>query len=214
MGHFLPFHPNKKTKQKQKLEKMKKHIQYHHFKHLYQKSWSKFLKNEKLPGEIIILHKCTKNHDPMLYCPWDMACDGCNSYFSFWAICCHFTPQTTQNTKISKKIKKSTWRYHFTKAESNLEFWGSIQNLYKGALWAKFYPKIPWHNTIFGKKGTFLLNITVRDSVWLPMLISFGLFLEKCIKNHDHMLYCPWDMAYNRCNCYFSFWANFCPFTP
>ena len=30
----------------------------------------------------IILHKCTKNHDHMLYCSWDMACDGWN-YFSF-----------------------------------------------------------------------------------------------------------------------------------
>ena len=28
----------------------------------------------------------------------------------------------------------------------------------------------------------------------------------------DHMLYCSWDMVSNRCNCYFSFWAIFCPF--
>ena len=27
-----------------------------------------FLKNEKKPGDIIILHKCTKNHDHMLHC--------------------------------------------------------------------------------------------------------------------------------------------------
>ena len=27
------------------------------------------------------------------------------------------------------------------------------------------------------------------------------------------MLYCCWDMARDRCNCYFSFWAIFCPFT-
>ena len=33
------------------------------------------------------------------------------------------------------------------------------------------------------------------------------------IKNHDHMLYCSWYMAHNRCNWYFSFWAFFCPFT-
>ena len=32
---------------------------------------SKLKKNEKkkTPGDIIILHKCTKNHDHMLYCP-------------------------------------------------------------------------------------------------------------------------------------------------
>ena len=27
------------------------------------------------------------------------------------------------------------------------------------------------------------------------------------------MLYCSWDMVHDRCNCYFSFWAIFCPFT-
>ena len=31
--------------------------------------------------------------------------------------------------------------------------------------------------------------------------------------NHDHILYCSWDMARETCNCYFSFWAIFCHFT-
>ena len=35
----------------------------------------KFWKIEKIPGDIIILHKCTKNHDHMLYCSLDMACN-------------------------------------------------------------------------------------------------------------------------------------------
>ena len=38
------------------------------------------------------------------------------------------------------------------------------------------------------------------------------IIVYKC-KNHDHMLYCSIDMVRNRCNCYFSFWANFFPFT-
>ena len=67
----------------------------------------KILKNwKKTPGDIIILHKCTKNHDHMLYCSWDMVHDRCNCYFSFWAIFCPFTPLTTQKIKISKKWKK------------------------------------------------------------------------------------------------------------
>ena len=37
----------------------------------------------KTPGDIIILHKWTKNYDHMLYCSWDMVFNGCN-YFSFW----------------------------------------------------------------------------------------------------------------------------------
>ena len=36
--------------------------------------------------------------------------------------------------------------------------------------------------------------------------------LHKCTKNYDHMLYCSLDIAHNRFNCYFSFWAIFYPF--
>ena len=38
---------------------------------------------EKTPGDIIILHKYTKNYDHMLYCSWDVVRDRCNCYFSF-----------------------------------------------------------------------------------------------------------------------------------
>ena len=58
MGHFLPFYAL--TAQKMKMGKM-----------------------EKKPGDIIILHNCTKNPDHRLYCSWDMVCDGCNCYFYF-----------------------------------------------------------------------------------------------------------------------------------
>ena len=33
---------------------------------------------------------------------------------------------------------------------------------------------------------------------------------HNCIKNHDHVLYCSWDMVCDWSNCYFSFWAIFC----
>ena len=65
---------------------------------------SNCLKNEKFKKKC--LHNCTKNHDHMLYCPWDMARDRCNCYFSFWAIFCPLTPLTAQKIKISKKRKK------------------------------------------------------------------------------------------------------------
>ena len=51
-----------------------------------------FEKMKKNPGNIINLHKCTKNHDLMLNCSWDMACNGCNFYFPFWTSFCPFTP--------------------------------------------------------------------------------------------------------------------------
>ena len=40
------------------------------------------------------------------------------------------------------------------------------------------------------------------------------IIFHKSTKNHDHMLYCSWDMVRNGCKCYFSFWAIFCIFTP
>ena len=68
-----------------------------------------FDKLKKMHGDILILHKCTKNHDYMWYCSLDVH-DRCNCYFSFWASFCPFTSLTAQNIKIKKK--KSTWRYH------------------------------------------------------------------------------------------------------
>ena len=60
----------------------------------------------KKPGHVIILHKCTKNHDRMLYCSWDMAHDGCNCYFLLWTIFCPFTPPNSPK-KNFKKMKKT-----------------------------------------------------------------------------------------------------------
>ena len=52
LGHFLPFYSltAKNIKMKKKIKK-------------------------KTPGDIIILHKCTKNYDQMMYHSWDMLCD-------------------------------------------------------------------------------------------------------------------------------------------
>ena len=70
--------------------------------------WNENIKKmKKTPEDIITLHKCTKNHDHRLYCSWDMAHDGCNCYFSFWAILFHFTLLTAQKMNISK-----TWKKH------------------------------------------------------------------------------------------------------
>ena len=54
LGHFLPFYPTNNPKN-QNFEKMK-----------------------KTTGDIMILHKCIKNHDHKLYYSWDMAHDRCN----------------------------------------------------------------------------------------------------------------------------------------
>ena len=103
---------------------------------------------KKTPGEIIILHKCTKTHDHRLYCSWDMACNRIvTSHFGlFIALLPPSLPEK--------------WKY---------------ENLKK-------------------KTGDIII-------------------LHNCTKNHDHRLYCSWDMACDGCNC-FSFWTIFCPLTP
>ena len=79
---FCPF--NSLTTQKnQNLEKMKKNHQ----------EISSFL------------HICTKNYDQMMYHSWDMVCDRCNCYFSFWAIFCPFAHLTAQKIKTWKRWK-------------------------------------------------------------------------------------------------------------
>ena len=56
-------------------------------------------KIEKIAGDIIILHMCTKNHDHDVHSLYA-------SFLSFWAIFCPSTPQPTQKIKILKKWKK------------------------------------------------------------------------------------------------------------
>ena len=66
-----------------------------------------FKKLKKKPPGDIILHKCAKNHDHMLYCSWGMAHNRCNCYFSFGTIFCPFTPLTAWKIRILKKRKKA-----------------------------------------------------------------------------------------------------------
>ena len=44
----------------------------------------------------------------------------------------------------------------------------------------------------------------------LKKIHGYIIILYKCTKHHDH---CSLDMACNKFNCYFSFWAVFYPFT-
>ena len=119
---------------------------------IFLSSWAVFcrftpLTTWKMKISKMILHKSTKNHDIMLYCSWDMVCEGCNCYFSFWAIFLPFNPPNSPKNENLKIMKK-----------------------------------------------------TPEDII-----------LHKCTKNHDHMLYCSWDMVRDRYH-YFTFWAIFCPF--
>ena len=68
-------------------------------------------KEKKAAGDIIILHKCNKNRDHLLYCSWDMAHDGCNFYFHFGLYFSLLLPWQPKNENF-KKMRKNSWRYH------------------------------------------------------------------------------------------------------
>ena len=63
-------------------------------------------KLKKTLEDIIIIHKCNKNHNHMPHSSWDMTRGGCNFYFSWWAIFLPFYPPKTQKIKIFKNWKK------------------------------------------------------------------------------------------------------------
>ena len=83
LGYFLPFYPSNSPKNEN------------------------FKKMKKMPGDIIILHTCTKSYDYRLYCSWDMVHGTCNFYFWSWAIFCPFTtPSSPPSPAITvQKIK-------------------------------------------------------------------------------------------------------------
>ena len=69
-------------------------------------------KPEKMPGDIITSYKCTKNHDHMLYCSWDMVCDRYNCFFFILGYFLPFHPHNSPKNENLKKNGKTLWRYH------------------------------------------------------------------------------------------------------
>ena len=149
-----------------------------------------------------------KKSDYILYCSWHMARDGCNCCFSFRAISCPFTSLAAQKVKISKQWKKP------------MEISSFYTSVPKIMIIRYTVPEI-WRMTdviaifILGYTFPFFLPNSPKNENFKTMKKRLGdIILHKCTKNHDHILYCYWDMTRARCNCYFSFWTIFSPFTP
>ena len=89
---------------------------------------------KKTSGDVIILQKCTENHDHMLYCSWDIVHDRHNCYFSFWAIFGLLQPPNSpKNQNFKKWKKKNTGGYHhFTHVHQKL-WLDNVQFLRNGA---------------------------------------------------------------------------------
>ena len=85
-----------------------------------------FEKMKKIPGDIIILHKCAKNQDHMLHCSWDMACDRCIVIFHFGLFFALLPPNRPENENFKKNEKKA-WRcLYFTQEHQILWSYGIL----------------------------------------------------------------------------------------
>ena len=112
---------------------------------------------EKTPADIIILYKCTKNHDHILYYSWDIVRDGCNCYFSFWAIFALLhapppsaPPVTAWKIKIKKKKKNR-------KKKQQLE-----------VSFSQVYQKSWWHAVLFLRYGAWHMSLFLILGYFLP----------------------------------------------
>ena len=145
------------------------------------KKWKKTL------GDIIILHKCTKNHDHMLYCSWDMVCDRCN-YFSFWAIFCPFIHLTARKIKIWKKWKRSLEISSFYTSVPKI----MIIRYTVSEIWCVTDIIVSFH---FGLFFPFIAQKIKILQKWKKKTKNPGdiIILHMCNKNHDQIMYSSWD---------------------
>ena len=129
---------------------------------------------------------CTMNDNHMMYGSWDIECDWL-IFLSFWTIFC---PLTTWKIRILKKWKKNTCRYYdFTYVYHKWQLWCVKDIIF--CQFGPFFALLPTNNL---KNQNFeKLKKRPRDII----------ILHKCTKNHDHMLYCFWDMARDGCNLFF-----------
>ena len=137
-----------------------------------------------------------------------MKCDRQN-FLSFWTVFCPFTSLTAQKIKIFKKWKKHLEISSFYNSVPNDHMlycsWNMVcDECNYFSFWAIFCP----FTSLRARK------IKVKKKKKKMKKTPGDIILHKCTQNHDHLLYCSWDMACDRCNCYFSFWAICCPFYP
>ena len=109
LSNFLPFQPpdkpeiqNFKIEKKHGVRQTEFFVILEHFLSFYPPMDPENQNFEKLkqpPGDIIILHKCIKSNDHILYCFLDRARNGFNCYFPSWGIFYPFTPPNSSKNQ-------------------------------------------------------------------------------------------------------------------
>ena len=147
----------------------------------------------KTPGDIITLHTCTINDNPMMCGSWDMEHDRLN-FVPFWTIFCPFTsppPMDSENQNFQKLKKKleDIIILHRCNINDNHIMYGSWdtkcnrQNFF--VILGHFLPFYPPKNL---KNQNFEKMKTTSGGI---------IFLHMCIINNNHMMYGSWDMEHD-----------------
>ena len=149
-----------------------------------------FEKMKKMPRYIIILNMFIINENHMMYSSWDMEHNR-----NFFLILDPFTPlaaqKENQNFEKMKKTPGDIIILHKCTTNENHMRYGT---------WDMKHDR---HN--FLSFGAFFCPFTPLTTQKIKLLKKWKTSLEvssfKCTKNHDHMLYCSWDMACDGFNC-------------
>ena len=179
MDHFCPFTLHK-TPKNQNFENMKKML------------------------EISSFYKSVPETTIMRYSSWDMELHRQDSFLSFRAIFCPFTPLTTWKIKTLRK-----WKKHLDMSS----FYTYVPKI--TIIWCML-PEI-WSTTdkSFVILGHFLpfigpKNQNLEKMKKMPRYIIIILLI--CTINGNHMMYVSLDMECNRCNfCHFGPFFAFLP---
>ena len=146
-----------------------------------------------MPEYIIILHMYTINDNHMMYGSWNMGHDR-QIFLLFWTILWFSIPLTIQKIQFWKHEKTpgdiiilhmcAINDNHMMSDSWNMECDG--QNFL--SFWTIFCP--------FILQITWKIQILKNGEKKMPGDITtyYIYYLHKCTKNHDHMLYCSWDM--------------------
>ena len=143
---------------------------------------------KKTPGDII-LHKCAKNHDHIFYCSWHMSDVIVIFHFGKFLALWSPLPNSSKNencAKIKKQLEVSSFNTSVPKIMIICfivpEIW-HLTDVIVSFHFGLFFALLPPSPLTSWKK--------MKKEKQTPGYI----ILHKYIKNHYHMLYCPWDMV-------------------
>ena len=157
--------------------------------------------------------KWTKNHVHTLYCLryglWRMQL----LFFILGYFLVFYSPSSPKNENF-KKMKKHLKISSFNASAPKIMI--MLYCFWDNGMWRMYLLFFILGYCLFTPPPPLPSPNSPKNEIFKKMKKSSGdiIILHECTKSHDHMLYWSWDMACDRCHCYFSFQAIFWPFIP